>query len=334
MFNCLSAFFAILGTVIGSGFITGKEVVVFFSRFGFWSFPCIVLVFFLFFFILKALLFKGEQIENRLAKSKFAFSCNLFLCLVFSSAMFAGSVDMVKGYGKVVCIVFVMFLLLICLFISKKGMASLDKINLILVPLMTIVLVVGVVYLLKDLSFKTTSIDFAWASPIYAILYVVLNTSNSSVLIAKLGRRLTDKQKTRVAFYCSLVLCLILTMIDIVLISYPAVLGEEMPVLSLFSGAFRQVFVFAIMLGCVTTLFSLVFSLSSSMRGLCNNEFLIFFTSVAVPFVLSILGFGFILSYLYPIASVVGVFLLAHLTFIPFFKRTYKKIHSRSKQTK
>ena len=90
MKNCIFAFLAIIGTVIGSGFISGKEIVVFFSRFGWFSFPCIVLAFFLFFFLFKFVLERGTQAIKRLENSKICFWLNIVLCLIFSSAMFAG----------------------------------------------------------------------------------------------------------------------------------------------------------------------------------------------------------------------------------------------------
>lgn len=335
MQNFLATFLAIIGTVIGSGFISGKEIVVFFSRFGYWSFPCIILTFFLFFFIFKFLLNRGSESVKRLEKSKLSFILNLLLCTIFSASMFAGTIDMAKDYGIVLAVVFIFFLLLLCARVSKRGITSLNKLNFILVPAMTIVLIIGLIYLLcKGGQIQNIGNEFGGMSIIYTILYVVLNTSNGCVLIANFGQKLSAKQKTRVAFLSALVLCLILTIINIVLLFSPSVFGEEMPLLELFSGPLRQVLSFAIMIGCLTTLFSLIYSLSSSMRGLCKNEYLIFSVSVIMPFILSLLGFGFIVSYLYPLASVIGVFLLADLTFVPLFQRAYKKIHSGSKNTK
>jgi len=335
MFNCFSAFLAIIGTVIGSGFISGKEIVVFFSRFGYWSFPCILISFFLFFFIFKFLLTKGERAVKQLENSKFYFILNLFLCAIFSSSMFAGTIDMAKGCGKLLTILFILFLLIICARVSKKGINSLNKINFLLVPIMTVILITAIIFQVCQMGqIQNIQTNYKSLSIIYCLLYVVLNTSNGCFLISSVGQKLSLKQKTRVAFFSALVLCLILSIINIVLLANPNSFNEEMPLLALFSGFGRQVLSFAIMIGCLTTLFSLIYSLSSSMRGLCKNEYLIFFVSVITPFILSLFGFGFIVSYLYPVASVIGIFLLGKLAFISFFKGTDKKIHSYSKNTK
>lgn len=333
--NFWFTFLAIIGTVIGSGFISGKEVVVFFSRFGFWSFPAIFATFFLFFFIFKFLLCKGEHAVGRLEKSRFSFVLNLLVCTIFSASMFAGTIDRAKNCGIGFVVVFLIILLLICAFVSKRGMISLNKINLFLVPIMTIVLIFALIsQICKGIKIESFPNEFGGVSILYTLLYVVLNTSNGCVLISSFGQKLNNKQKTRAAFLSALVLSLILLFINIVLLCRPEVFEEEMPLLQLFSGSFRQVLSFAIMIGCLTTLFSLIYSCSSSMRGLCKNEFLIFVLSVLMPFVFSLLGFGFIVSYLYPIASVLGVFLLADLVFVPLLKRADKKIHANSKNAK
>lgn len=335
MYDFFAALFAIIGTVIGSGFISGKEVVVFFSRFGYWSFPCIILSFILFFFLFKIILFKGSITIKKMEKSKLSFSLNLIVCLIFSSAMFAGSIDMARGCGKVMTFMFILILFFLCLKVVKKGAKSLNKFNFILVPIMVTVLIVAIIVLLsKGGSIYVKQTDLGGISIVYSLLYVILNTSNGCVLIAKLGEKLTARQKTRVAFLSALVLSLILTALNIVLLKEPSVFQEDMPLLALFSGAGKWILSVAIMIGCLTTLFSLVYSCSFSMRGLCKNEILIFFVSVILPYLLSLCGFGFIVSQFYPLASVLGIFLLADSFFIPLFKRSNKKVHSRSKHAK
>ena len=66
MKNSLAAIFAILGTVIGSGFISGKEITVFFTRFGLYSFPCIFLAFFIFWALFYIILTRGEKALEKL----------------------------------------------------------------------------------------------------------------------------------------------------------------------------------------------------------------------------------------------------------------------------
>ena len=324
---------AIIGTIIGSGFISGKEIVVFFSNFGLMSFPCIILVFIFFFYIFKWLL-NFDIGENGHKNSKILYILNIILSFVFSSAMFAGISGIVADFSLFVSIPLYVFVLTMCFFIFKKGQGGLNKLNLILIPFM---ICIFVFCLISKIEFNPLSIEnfsHSYLSFFYALLYVVLNISNSNILISSLGKNLSNKQKTRVAFISALVLFLILTFANIILLQNQASFVQEMPLLSLFSGISKIIMTIVIFIGCMTTLFSLVYSTSLSMRGLCKNEYITFFVSVVMPFIMSLAGFSNIIMYFYPLASVLGAFLLFDLFFNSFLKRTHKKIHSSGKNTK
>lgn len=324
---------AIIGTIIGSGFISGKEIVVFFSNFGLMSFFCIILVFILFFYLFRLLLNYNLN-EKGQKNSKFLYVLNIILSFVFSSAMFAGISDIANDFSLFVSIPLYIFVLLICYFIFKKGQGGLNKINIILIPFMICIFVFCII---SKIEFKPLSFENAlppYFSFFYALLYVVLNISNSNVLISNLGKNLSNKQKTRVAFISALVLFLILTLANIVLLQNQASFVQEMPLLSLFSGYSKIIMTLVIFIGCLTTLFSLVYSTSLSMRGLCKSEYMTFFVSVIMPFIMSLAGFSNIIMYFYPLASVLGAILLFELFFNSFFKRANKKIHSSGKNTK
>ncbi len=326
---------AIIGTVIGSGFISGKEIVVFFTRFGYFSFPCIFLAGILFFVLFKCLLSLGDKALAKLKKSKLAFVINLFLCLFFSSAMFAGISNLLT-FDKIIVNFVIFFIVLTLAFIVFKfGMGSLDKINLILVPFM---LILFLVMLSTKLSFKSIAIvgqtRYSGFSIFFALLYVILNTANGGVIIANLGQRLSKKQKTQVALISALTLSAILLIANIVLLLNPTSISSAMPLVSMFSKEGHVIMTFVVFIGCLTTLLTLVYTLSSSMRGLCKNEFIIFFISVILPLILSLLGFDFIVEYLYPLASILGIYLLAGLLFSSKYKSFgfyIKKAYHRKK---
>lgn len=332
MKNCIFAFLAIIGTVIGSGFISGKEIVVFFSRFGWFSFPCIVLAFFLFFFLFKFVLERGTQAIKRLENSKICFWLNIVLCLIFSSAMFAGIGNLLVFDVKIINYLLFFLIIFFCAFVYKKGIGGLNKSNFILVPLMTGALIVMLIISIKGEVIDVNN-ELGGLSFFYCLLYVVMNTSNGGVMIASFADKLTKKQKTRVAFFSALTLCVLLLIADIVLLQNPSSFEQTMPLLSLFSGKGQFVMTLIVFIGCLTTLLTLTYTLSSSMRGLCNNEILIFFVSILLPLIFSLLGFDFIVEYFYPLASTLGLYILYDLFFVSFFKRAYKKIHATRKKT-
>ncbi len=327
-------FLVTVGTVIGSGFLSGKEIVVFFSRFGWISFPCIFIAFFLFWGLFQFMLGYGDKAVDKLKKSKFSNVLNVLICIILSSAMFAGSYDLLSSGGNVICFIIMVIIIGVCFYIVRNGLGSLEKANLILVPIMIFVLFIGEILIFGNGEFIFSSSSFSFASAYYTIMYVVLNTSNSGVVLAHMGRGLSKKQKARVSFCSALVLSVILLMTNIILIKNPQCYIEDMPLISLFEGWQKVIMQIVILFGCLTTLFSLIFALSNSLRGLIKKKHVANILSVAVPLFLSSVGFGRIVSYLYPISSVLGIFLICDLFLLSFFKQTYKSIHSARKHTK
>lgn len=332
MKNCFLAILAIIGSIVGSGFISGKEIVVFFSRFGLYSFPCIFLAFIVLFLLIKLLLEYGPRSIDKLNNSKFAFFINFAICLFFSAAMFAGIVKLLSFENKIISLAIFAFVLVLSFLVFKFGIGSLNKINIVLVPIM-LILFVGLLFSKFSLKNIQITSSFGGASFIYSILYVFLNTANGGVLISSVAKNLNQKQKTQVAFFSALTLSVVLLIANVVLLLNPTSFDCAMPLVSIFSGSRHLIMTIVVFVGCLTTLLTLVYTLSTSLRGLCKNEYLIYFASVILPLLLSLFGFNFIVEYLYPIASVLGIYLLCELSFIPFFKRDNKKKHSASKYT-
>jgi len=328
------AFLITIGTVIGSGFLSGKEIVVFFSRFGKFSYLCIGLAFFLFWGIFYFMFNAGEKALNRLNKSKFSTFFNIAICFTLSSAMFAGCFESVSFAGNIGGFLIMAVVVAICFYITKHGLGVLEKINVILVPIMIAIIIICESPMLSFKNFLDYSSSIKYAGIFYAVFYVLLNASNSSVLLAHLGGGLTKRQKARVSFCSALVLCLILLLTNSVLLSNAHAFNEDMPLLSLFTGSKRILMQIVILFGCITTLFSLVFTLSRSLGGLIKSEGGRSIITVVTPFAISFVGFGRIVAYFYPISSVLGGALLIDLFLLPFFKQAYKTIHSRRKQAK
>ena len=322
-------FLVTIGTVIGSGFLSGKEIVVFFTRFGSVSFLCIPLAFFAFWGMFYFTLSWGGRALEKLKKSKLSNLVNIFLCVILCGAMFSGSYEIISFAGKPIAFIGMTIILIFCFYIIKHGIGFLEKVNLFMVPVMVILLVVFDIVLLHGAHVPSVTNPFSSVSGFYALAYVAFNTSNSGVLLAHLGKDLSKKQKARVSFFAALVLSLVLLLSNIVLLENSASFNQEMPLLSLFDGWQKAIMQIVIALGCVTTLFSLIFTLAGSLRGLIASPSLSGRLSVFVPLALSLWGFGNIVTYLYPISSVLSLLLLSDLFFVPALKQAYQAIHNR-----
>lgn len=298
----------ILGIFIGSGFVSGREIIVFFTRFGIWSLPCIFLSFFIFWgFFIFLLNFSEKNGKN----SKFSCIINIILSVIFTSAMFASLNNLVIFKYRNVSLLLIFIVIFLCYIVFKNGMKMLKKLNFILVPFMIIVIFLFTLSIIKLPQFETTK--FSFYPILYSIFYCMLNVSNGSLVIIKLGEVLDKKHKARVAFFSALVLYVLLLITNIVLLENPDSFVYEMPLPILFKGVKYFIINIVLIISSLTSIFSLVYTSSVLMRGQRLNEILIFALSVFLPFIISGLGFRIIITYLYPLASAFGIFMLGEM---------------------
>ncbi len=303
------ALLTIVGTIIGSGFLSGKELVVFFSRFGWWSYLGIFCLLFFFYFVFKFLLGLKSHVIEKISSSKLFLIFNSSVCVIFSAAMFASLQESLDIILPIKIFVFLVIFFL-CSLILKKGLKVFGRINNFLVPIMILIFVILLGLNFKfDFSFPRTNLPFP--AIFYSLLYCVLNASNSSVVIANLGQKLSEKEKARVAFFAAFVLVLILFFANSVLLENQDSLNAVMPFLSIFPSWQKVVLKFVIILGSLTTLFSLVYNFHISLSK--KSKISAYFFSIVLPFALSFIGFGNIVALLEPVASVLSLLVLGFL---------------------
>lgn len=296
----------IIGTIIGSGFATGKEIAVYFSRFGAVSYFLILITGIIFFGMIYFFLNRGSKAFEKVSSSKFFLVLCVIISLIFTSSMFAGTINILPNFA-VLKVIFWIALCLVCFYVSKRGLKSLALANNFLIPALLVCMLMVLLTIIKpiDLNFGSKN---AFLGLFFAILYCLLNFSTSGIVFAKLGDGLTKKQKVWASLISSLTLCAFLMLTNNAILSHPISITEEMPMVFLSSGLSMLLIKFVVFAGCITTLLSLVYTTSLSLEKLSFPKFWIGTVAVMLPAIVSILGFGSIVSYLYPLASVIGIF--------------------------
>ena len=316
MFKVFVVVFLIFGTVVGSGFSSGKEIMVFFSRFGVLSYLYILIAGFFFFLLFYFFLNYGKKISKFLDKSKLINLVVAFISLIFCASMFAGIKSLFEYLPSWLYIASLVGLILVCVIITFKGLKGFEKLNLILMPTTSIIFLIVLFYALSissNFSFETNS----WAGFLYSPLYVALNTSMSGLVIAKVGEGLSKKQTFFASLFSVLLLLVFLLLGNFVLQRNSESYISEMPFLYLMrDNSFMFVLAYIVVLvGCFTTLISQCLTLKSFFENLVKNQFCVSLVSVLIPFFISALGFSQIISFLYPICSVLGIFVLICVIF-------------------
>lgn len=303
--------FLIFGTVFGAGFSSGNEIVVFFSRFGALSYFYILLAGFLLFWLFY--FFLTTKISSKLENSKFLNILIFFITLIFCASMFAGINDLFNYFPTWIFLLLICLTLVFCVIITKKGVGGLEKANLILMPVTAVLFLIVLFYALSfssDVSLQTNS----WAGFLYSPLYVALNTCMSGFVISQVGKSLSKKQAFWASVISSVLLVAFLLLCNFVLQQNSDSFLSNMPFLSIVKEN-RVAFVLSyivILVGCWTTLISLTVTLKSSFDKVVKKDAFSAILAVLTPFFISVIGFAEIVALLYPLCSVLGIFVLGY----------------------
>ncbi|MDE6583527.1 MAG: hypothetical protein K2K31_02635, partial [Clostridia bacterium] len=282
-----------------------------------------ILFFLLFYFFLRF----GEKVTQKVEQIKIINWIILFISIIFCASMFAGIKNLFAYFPNWLYITLLVALLVLTFCLTVKGIGGLEKLNMILMPIASVVFFGVLIYgATMSSGYKVETTPFAGL--LYSPLYVALNTSISGLLIAKVGKGLSKKQTFLSSLFSTIIILIFLFLGNFVLRQNPLVYASEMPFLSLMSSN-KVMFVLIYLVlfaGCFTTLMSLCITLKISFEKFVSDQKFSSVLSVFVPCILSSIGFSQIVSLFYPIASVLGIFILLFVIFS--FKQTDKEIHS------
>ncbi len=318
MKNILKIFkrsFAIIGTIIGAGFISGREILSF---------------------------FKGENVIFCIIFLAIFFTCVLYFILsaknlksliiyrVFHPVILFGNLiiasGMISAIEEIFLINFSLYLkiplfsilaLLLSQFILSKGIDGLEKINAFLVPA---ILISALFILLFKNDFSYKNLNNFHIDKI--ISYVGINTFLATNFFNDLGEDLSKKECFFTALISSIFLCLIIFLILIKLgLNNDEIVNSPIPILVYVKNnpIVIKLFSIIVLFGVLTTLFSCHYPLFLFAENFQNRKIAKVAVLIAI-FTISRLGFYNIINYVYPFLGYIGGVFLAISILLNFFQ--------------
>lgn len=344
----------IIGTILGAGFCSGKEIVAYYAKFGLNSLFFLPIQFVLYYFIFKIFLNIGsakklnsiEQINEHIFKKGKKYSnWLLFLVyVVFASAMFAGIYQIGQLVSDFASYVLLGVTFIFAFFMLLKPLDNLKKINAILIPFLLILIAFTCIYALSHLGMNRlvvltpTKSFLLFFNP---IIYSCQGLALAYYILIKAGEDLTQSQIKICAFISGFILSFLQCLAIIVFCFNPILITKTLPFLSLsrmLGSTFEIFFTIALFLAILTTLLATTRSLFEMLSSKFSNKFLKAFLSLIFGLVISIFGFDKIIEYFYPIIGCIGFYIFVSAIDKSFFKMRFKfiysKIHNASKNTK
>jgi len=319
----------IIGSIIGAGFASGKEIFEYFAKYGICSlFFVIPLFFFMYFFFFFFLRF-GKKIEDTQLKTTNQALCKnwklfnktfnpfnlilFFTFLILSSAMFSGLVALFETYfpnGSK--FIYFLIAIIITIFLLSCSFKVFEKISNIIVPLIIICIILNVICSLSSGNFVTNfGITNILPLPFLSLAYASQNAFFASFVITKLGKNLNINESKKVSFFVAGIICLLIILGILCFLFNPKLAYSEMPFAEV-AIAINPIFsvIYAIILfgSIITTYATSITSLKEyfkSKKKYSNTILMLMFVVL-----LSLLDFGKIIGYLYPLIGAFGILYL------------------------
>jgi uncharacterized membrane protein YkvI len=311
-----------VGTVIGAGFATGKEIVEFFTRYGFVGFLTILVAGYLFILLGSKLMMKAidlkahsyEELNEYLFGNVLAKVMNIFImimligvCAVMLSG--AGAVfEQELGMAKWVGVYITIGLTILVMAIGSKGVFA---VNTFVVPIMIVFNLILMTKSVSDLHFIENFLHIpsdldVWKSVISPFSYAALNLALAQAVLVPIATEINDKAIIKLGgIIGGILLTLILISSHLTLITLPNVHLYEIPMAAVVKSSFTGIYFIYVLIifgEIFTSLIGNIYGLEKQFsKYLSINRLWIFILTLIVIYSLSQFHYGTLLSLLYPL---------------------------------
>lgn len=314
--KCAAVF---IGTVIGAGFATGQEVLLYFGRSSIAVpiFSGILLGLFNAYFLAIGAKFHAENNEFLSQnKAKVLYDVCMFICAYITFiAMFSGVETL---FVKILDVKYtsIAWVVAAC-FVAANGLRFMKGLNSVAVP---VILILTVVIFAYSERAKTSGVYNFFNGITYAAMNVMLSMG----VMSRLGKTATKKSMAVSGCTTAVVMATMLALITLVVKKS----GGEMPVyaaadtvgLKYAAGVVILLAVFTTMVSALETAAEIIApSVKSKTAGV------VLVTLSSLPFVL-LFSFKNIVDYYYPVVSGMGILIVIVLSVFVFFKKRDGKI--------
>ena len=324
----LKVFAIFFGTIIGAGFASGREVYVYFARFGGWGLIMTLLAGFTFFCLGYMFLQLGKRCQAntmseffKLLFGRFAPLCEIlvvFSYIIVLGAMFAGfdSLQKILMEGDVLYPFIAILSAVLCVFAVLGGLKNISRLNSILLPMvilfLAVIFVVGI--LKKEHTFASFGFESSFVSMLtpflFCIVFVCSNMFLTGFILLKTGSETSKNVDKYAAFLTGLVLFILSFFSCLAIALNPTAINYDMPFMFLafkVSDGFVILSLVILWFAIFTTAVATLYTLAWWLNGFIKDFFVCTCVVCVFSFVLSRIGFTAIINVFYPLTGVMDI---------------------------
>ncbi len=314
----------IIGTFIGAGFVSGREVAQYFSIYGFVGVIYALLEIFIFFMFIKYCLFVGKK---HIINDNNNIFCDRRLCNITNIIILLSTIinigAMISGASSIgvvmqndaMAIILPIAVIVGTFLILNFRYNGMKWTNVAIVPILIILILI--ITITSSISSNNVMIP---SSSIFvnilggaasSIIYVFFNMLLLGVLLIQIGHQYTDREIRASAMISSIIIGVLIAVITLsITLSDSTVIGSDMPLLSesLYIGRdFAIIFAICQLCGIFTTMISSTYLTAGIINSKLRSYRLSIILSILIGLVISFIGFFNIVNYLYKLTGVFSI---------------------------
>lgn len=341
--NILVLTFLLLGSQIGAGYASGREIIGFFGDYSWFNIVLIGILFLGYALLLNAYGRVGKQLnaENvtdvtKAVFGKFSFLADGFLLM----SLFACLSATIAGVDSVAEMTFTSYSfpwlsILICVIvisIVSGGLKSVLKASSFIVPTLITTMFVTLVYFLffgshGQVDVASPTVTTMGLGVVSAFLYIGSNLTSSGTLLTQLGSKFDNKNIRWSTFLFALLFSMGAGLIlSSLYLSSNAIFSADMPLAELalsINGSLGILFSVVLFMEIAMSITAVSFSLTLWAKKYFKSRFVAVSSIIIIGYIISRLGFGIIIDYIYPIEGLGGV--IAGIGVYIYYRKHNKK---------
>lgn len=320
-----------VGTVVGAGFATGREIVEFFTKYGVFGLAGILLAGILFMFVGTKMLILSKRLQATsyqdvmiyLFGARFGRFVNIFMLIVLlglTSIMLSGAGAIFKEQLGLTVRLGVVITILLTIAVMSFGVKGLFSVNLIVVPMLILFSLFLGVQAFSVESFSNipgqSSASFKWI--ISSVSYAAFNLTMSAAVLVPLAKEINDeKMLKRGGMLGGIFLTAILVSSHIALSTLPNVENFDIPMAEVMKSTMYAIYFIyiAIIYGEVfTSVIGNLYGLERQISSFLKIPSIVIICGIlCIAAFISKIGYSSLISSLYPIFGYVCLGMLVLL---------------------
>jgi len=319
--NTVNVVMVLVGTFIGAGFASGREIWQYFGIFGKFDIfgiviSCILLSAFTYCTVYNIVLLGCNNYVRELCKFRWVnWLLNAYMVLMLCTMItaFGETLNQSFGFPKIAGVLLMDVVTMTILYFGAKGIV---KLNIIVTPL----IIAGIVFVLFANNIKEV---FSYNNFVTSsVIYTSYNVISLPFVMLGMKKSFSDKKQM---LLCSVlfgtVIC-ILAFCVLEILKFSDV-SLSIPLLSSVKGNFNYLFIGVVAMAMLTTAVSNGYGFVNG-GGFAKNSAIVFLGVIAVLF--SFFSFNFVIKYLYSLFGYMGLYI--------FLKNFYIFLKNREKKSK